>query len=220
MMLPLVIAVLAQSPDEALLSKLAAHDARMEKYLDAHPMTEHLRLVELDGDGNTSHVTKTVQVVERKSGALSTRVISSERDGKDWKSGAEDEAAKRDKKNERTQSPFAARNQGKYKLTVVGNDTANPKLQRIAFGPKGEPATDVMVGEALVDTDSGELARLTFKPSKFPLFVDSFDMQLDYASHTDETGRMISRFSLSGAGGLLFVKRRGELVVTFDYGKQ
>jgi hypothetical protein len=167
---------------------------------------------ELDGDGKVAHTTATVLEQSRKNGQIHTDVKEAKRDGADETQAEQERAAKRDKENKRTESPFAARNVGKYTFVVLGKD----KLLHLGFQPKDGPETGVLVGEAWVDPEAGEVVKLTMKPSKTPPFVDHLDMQCDYEAKT-EAGRMLSKFSFSGAGGMLMFKRAGDAVMTFSY---
>jgi hypothetical protein len=212
MALILTMAVGAESPPDELLKRLAEHDARMEKYLDGHTVVTHVEGRELDGDGKVTHTTTTVLESSRANGQIHTKVVEAKKDGKDDSEGEKERAAKRDKENRRTESPFAARNLGKYSFVVLGKD----KLMHLGFGPKDGPKAEVLVGEAWVDPEAGEVVKLTMKPSKNPTFVDKLDMTLEYDAHTD-AGRMVSKFTFAGAGGMLMFKRAGDAVMTFSY---
>jgi hypothetical protein len=212
MPLVLAMALSAESPPEELLKRLSEHDARMEKYLDAHVVVTHVNGRELDGDGKVTHTTTTVLESSRKDGQIHTKVVEAKKDGADDSEGEKERAAKRDKENRRTESPFAARNVGKYSFVVLGHD----KLMHLGFGPKDGPKAEVMVGEAWVDPEAGEVVKLTLKPSKNPPFVDHLDMALEYDART-EAGRMVSKFTFAGAGGLLMFKRRGDATMSFSY---
>jgi hypothetical protein len=187
------------APDPELLRRLAAHDDRMERYLDAHRVTIHV-------DSTEGEV---VLASARKNGQLHTTVVQA----KDLE--AEQKRAKeRDAKNERTESPFARRNQGWYAFEVLGREGA---LLRIGFAPKDGPKEKVMVGQSLVDPEAGEVVRTTLKPSKLPPFVDKLDMILEYEARAPDAGRMLSKFVLDGRGGFLMFKREGRATMTFGY---
>jgi hypothetical protein len=202
----------AEVPSDALLKQLTAHDERMEKYLDTHAVLTHVTGHELDGDGKVAHMTTALIEQTRKNGQIDTRVVEAKRDDADDVEGEKERAAKRDKENKRTESPFAARNIGKYSFLVLDHE----KPLHLAFVPKDGPQADVFVGEAWVDTEAGEVVKLTLKPSKNPPLVDRLDMVLEYDEHTD-AGRMLSKFSFVGEGGVLMFKRRGNVEMTFSY---
>lgn len=212
MALLVATALSAEAPSAELLKKLTEHDARMEQYLDTHTVTIHVVGHELDGDGKVAHTTTTVLEQSRKNGQIHTEVKEAKKDGADDTKEEKERAAKRDKENKRTESPFAARNVGKYAFVVLGKDT----LLHLGFQPKDGPAAGVLVGEAWVDAEAGEVVKLTLKPSKNPPFVDHLDMQLEYDARTD-AGRMVSKFTFSGAGGLLMFRRAGDAQMTFSY---
>jgi len=213
MALVLSSALAANAPSDELLKALTAHDARMEQYLDGHTVVMHVTGHELDSDGKVAHTTVTVLEQTRKDGQLHTKVVEAKRDGADDSEGEKERAHKRDKENRRTESPFAARNAGKYSFVVLGTEGTTMHL---GFGPKNGPEKEVLVGEAWVDTEAGEVLKMKLKPSKNPPFVDRLDMELEYDAHTD-AGRMLSRFRFAGAGGLLMFKRAGDADMTFSY---
>src|SRR5688572_8914817 len=114
-----VMTMLAADPAPAeLLKKLAAHDERMEKWLNENPVVIRIEGHELDGDGKVTHTSKAELRQTRKNGKLSTQVVKATRDGVDETDEEKDRAKKRDDKNERTESPFAPRNQAKYQFTM------------------------------------------------------------------------------------------------------
>jgi hypothetical protein len=152
----------------------------------------------------------------RKAGHLHTTVLSSVRDDVDDRAEEEKRAAKTDDQNKRTESPFAGRNQAKYTFTTLGPDPKEPALLRIGFGPLADPSSEVMQGEALVDPEAGELVQLTFRPSKYPTFVDALQMHLEYRL-VPGAGRLVSRFTFTGSGGLLMFKKHGDADVAFTY---
>ncbi|MBL9039198.1 MAG: hypothetical protein JNG84_11820 [Archangium sp.] len=215
-MVTLLLTLMAQAPDAGLLEKLAAHDARREAYLDAHAVTQQVRGVELDGDDTPRHTTVSTLVVKRVGGKLSTTVVKAVRDEADDLVEAKARAKKRDDENKRTESPFAARNQANYAFTPLGPDPTNPSLLRLGIAPRGKPAPEIFVGEAVVDPHTGELVRQSLKLSKYPLLVDRLEMRFEYATTVAGT-RMLTTFFMRGAGGLPLLKKRGDITVTFEY---
>src|SRR5262249_17322221 len=141
-----------------------------------------------------------------------TQVTKATVDGEDEMNAEKDRSIKNDEKNERTESPFAPRNQRKYQFTML-------TPERIAFHPKGDPDPGVHIGEALIDPATGELINLWLNPSKNQMFCDRLNMQLEYDAHTD-AGRALSKFSLQGAGSFLFIKRSGDLTITFHFDEE
>ena len=203
----LAMILTAADVDPALLKALADHDERMEKFLDAHEVTIDAVVRELDGDGKLLKKTSSKLKQKRVNGKLKTTVISADDVAEEQK-----QADERDEKNERTESPFAARNQSKYHFKSLGPG-------QIGFEPKGEKTDRVFGGVAVVDPKAGEVVTITMTPAKLPMFADEMRVELAYENHT-ASGRNISRFMMVGAGGILFIKRRGDLTMTFTFGRE
>jgi hypothetical protein len=203
--------------DPALLKALGEHDDRMEKYLDAHELTVDAVVRDLDGEGKLRHTTVSKLKQRRVAGKLKTKVVSATKDGADELKAEQERADERDAKNERTESPFAPRNQGRYTFKSLGPEKQGSTELLIAFapGPSADPAV-TLDGVAVVDPVAGEVVKLALKPAKLPMFVDSMRMDIEYENRT-EAGRNISKFVLAGAGGLLFIKRRGDLTMKFSF---
>jgi len=202
-------ALAAGEVDPALLKALADHDDRMEKHLDAHKVLVDAVVRDLDTGGKVKKTTSSKLEQMRVNGKLKTTVISA-----DDLDGERKRAAEQDEKNERTESPFAPRNQGKYRFRDLGAAPGDQVM--IGFEPKGAKAAEVLEGLAYVDPKAGEVVKLVMAPSKLPLFADSMKMELEYENRT-EAGRHISKFVLAGAGGVLFIKRQGDLTLRFTF---
>jgi hypothetical protein len=214
----ILLMVLAASADvdPALLKQLAEHDNRMEKFLDAHELSLDAVVRDLDGDGKLLHTATSKLKQKRVNGKLKTTVLSSTKDGADDKKAEQERADERDAKNERTESPFAPRNQGKYKFKALGPSAQGAADLLVSFEPRGEKTDQVLEGVAVVDPAAGEVLKLAMKPAKLPMFADSMRMEIEYENQTD-AGRNISKFVLAGAGGLLFIKRQGDLTMKFSF---
>lgn len=202
-------ALAATDVDPALLKALADHDDRMEKHLDGHVIRIDAVVRDLDGSGKVTKTTSSKLEQRRVNGKLKTTVISA-----DSLDDEKKRAAERDEKNERTESPFAPRNQAKYRFRSLG--PAPGEQVMIGFEPKGAKAAEVLEGLAYVDAKAGEVVKLVMAPSKLPFFADSMKLELEYENQT-EAGRNISKFVLAGAGGVLFLKRQGELTMRFSF---
>lgn len=114
-------------------------------------------------------------------------------------------------------SPLDAAEQPKHRFTLVGPDPADPNRVRIRFEPKGKPSPETSIGEAVVDASTGAIVRVRYRPADNPKFVDRMDIQMEYGAETPE-GPALSRVSIEGAGGLLFVKKRMKVTMTLsDY---
>ena len=212
----LATALAATDVDPALLQALAAHDDRMEKHLDAHELTVDAVVRDLDGSGRATHTAVSKLKQRRVNGKLQTTVLWATKDGEDALEDEKKRAAEQDAKNERTESPFAPRNQSKYRFKNLGPVTGAEGQLLLSFEPKGEKAPEVLEGAAFVDEKAGEVVKLVMKPSKLPMFADSMRMELEYENRTD-AGRNISKFVLAGAGGILFIKRQGDLTLRFSF---
>lgn len=194
----LAVALGVEAPSAELLAALAAHDERMEAYLDTHKVVIAVESTE----GNS----KLEQV--RVNGKLKTTVL----EAKDLEAEKE-RAQKRDQENKRTESPFAKRNQGKYTFTVAGKQG---ELLHVVFAPVDASAEGALVGQAVVDPQAGELVKLDLKLAKLPTFVDQLDMQMKYDAKTS-AGRALSVFVLQGKGGLPLFKKEGGATMRFSY---
>lgn len=197
-----------------LLAKLAAHAARMEQFSEAERAEVVSDYFELDGQGRVEHHVHSESQVVLADGKPVTRVLVATRDGKDNLDDSRKQARKEDEKGRRLDPPFSAANQPKYRFALLG--PAEGGLLRIGFGPSDGASKDVLEGEAVVDPVAGQLVRLTTRPSKNPAFVDRMDMQLEYGIQTP-AGRMLSKVSLSGAGGFLFFRKRVKVEVGITY---
>ena len=71
---------------------------------------------------------------------------------------------------------------------------------------------ETSVGEAVVDPATGAIHSLRFRPADNPKFVDRMDVQMEYGAATPE-GPALSRVTIEGAGGVLFIKKRMKMTV-------
>ncbi len=211
-MTPVLLMVLAAADvDPKLLQRLAEHDDRMEKFLDGHELQIDGVVRDLDGDGKLLKTTSSKLRQRRVNGKLQTTVVSA-----DDLDGEKKRVAESDEKNERTESPFAPRNQAKYRFKSLGPVKPGATEQLIGFEPRGDKSDKVLEGVAVVDPEAGEVVKLAMKPAKLPMFADSMRMEIEYENRT-EAGRNISKFVLAGAGGILFIKRQGDLTLKFSF---
>lgn len=211
-MTPVLLMVLAATDvDPKLLERLAEHDERMEKFLDGHELQIDGVVRDLDGDGKLLKTTSSKLRQRRVNGKLQTTVVSA-----DDLDAEKKRVADSDEKNERTESPFAPRNQAKYRFKSLGPVKPGATELLIGFEPKGDKNDKVLEGVAVVDPEAGEVVKLAMKPAKLPMFADSMRMEIEYENRTD-AGRNISKFVLAGAGGLLFIKRQGDLTLKFSF---
>jgi len=197
----------------------------MAKLLENSSHTTETRAEELDKKGKVGSVTESVERVTRRGGQTEREVIRFVRDGKDVteseKKRRAEEKAKPPRKSRSVRigakSPFEASEQPKHRFTLAASDPADTGKVTIRFEPKGKPSPETNVGEAVVDPATGAILRLRFRPSDNPTFVDRMEVQMEYGAATPE-GPALSRVTMEGAGGILFIKKRIRMTVTLaDY---
>jgi len=197
----------------------------MAKLLENHSHTTATRSEELDKKGKPESVTESVERVTQRGGQADREVIRFVRDGKDDTAGEKKRRAEAKAEPPRkggsirigAKSPLDAAEQAKHRFTLVGPDSADPNRVKIRFEPKGKPSPETSIGEAVVDAATGAIVRLRYRPADNPKFVDRMDIQMEYGASTPE-GPALSRVSIEGAGGLLFVKKRMRVTMTLsDY---
>lgn len=197
----------------------------MAKLLENSSHTTVTRAEELDKKGKVESVTESLERVTLRGGKPEREILRYVRDGKD------DTTTEKKKRagvkagppgKERSikigaKSPFEASEQPKHRFTLVGADPADPDRVTIRFEPKGKPTPETSIGEAVVDPSTGAILRLRFRPSDNPKFVDQMDVQMEYDAATPE-GPALSRVTIEGAGGILFIKKRMKMTVMLsDY---
>ncbi len=178
----------------------------MAKLLENSSHTTATRAEELDKKGKVESVTESLERVTLRGGKKKKRAGA--KAGPPGKERSIKIGAK---------SPFEAGEQSKHRFTLVGADPSDPNRLTIRFEPKGKPSQETSVGEAVVDPETGAIVRLRFRPADNPTFVDRMDFQMEYGATTPE-GPALSRVTIEGAGGILFVKKRMKMTVTLsDY---
>lgn len=226
-LLPALALLLAgATPDlTAVLAKVSEREARMAKILENSSHTTATRAEELDKKGKVESVTESLERVTLRAGKPERQILKYVRDGKDDTANEKKKRAgakagppgKERSMKIGAKSPFDASEQGKHRFTLVGPDAADPSRVTIRFEPKGKPSPETSVGEAVVDPETGAIVRLRFRPAENPTFVDHMDVQMEYGATTRE-GPALSRVTIEGAGGILFVKKRMKMTVTLsDY---
>ena len=99
--------------------------------------------------------------------------------------------------------PFHPDLQAEYRFELKGTDEHGHL--RVTFEPK-EPDAKRLVGAALLDAETGELAFIEGRPSKLPLFLDQLDYSAEYTKGV--CGLQQSGNLAKGIGGLGFIKSR------------
>ena len=183
-------------------------------------MTVTSRTEERDGEGRVTHTYERVRRLRHEDGKQTSELLRALDDGRDVtaerRAAAQqsDEAKKKDS-GLSFELPFTKENQARHRFTVLGPDAQDGGLLRVGFEPAGERDPQVMVGEALVDPQSGQVRQLRFRPSKFPsLLIDRLDVQMDFREQPG-VGAVVSRLVVDGEGGVLFFKKRGRSTVSF-----
>lgn len=223
-MTPLLLLTLAAAPDAALLDRVAERTKALEAFTQNATVTLKVASDELDSDGKSEKHTELIFKVSRKDGKPSRELVSATEDGKDIAEKTRKDLDEAKEKNgngngngKGQASPFHPDERAKYAFALLPPSDKAPGLVRIAFQPAGEKSDKVMIGDAAVDPETGDVVRMSMRPSKNPRFVDHLYLELEFDAQTP-AGRALSKLSARGSGGLLFVKKRFAVVTTFsDY---
>ena len=114
--------------------------------------------------------------------------------------------SKEDRAKKHIEMPFVAAAQPHYVFDQVAVDTADPSRVQISFVPR-EPSEHTSEGSVWVDTKAGTILTAGFKLSKPGFFVDYVHITMEFGAKT-ELGPAISRITLDGKGGILFIRKR------------
>lgn len=226
-MTALVLLVLTSAPDAGLSELLERVDQRsrtVEAFTNDASLTLSVVSDELDAEGSSTKHSELTFAVTRKDGRAERSLLSATEDGKDV---SRDERFTAPPKGDRERSgsstslaqlsPFHREQRAKYTFAPLPSASTAPDLVRVSFQPVGEKSDKLMIGDATIDPVSGELLSLSMRPSKNPRFVDQLYVELEFAAPTP-AGRALSRISMKGRGGVLFLKKRFVVVTTFsDY---
>jgi hypothetical protein len=117
----------------------------------------------------------------------------------------------------RLASPFAPLEQPRYQFDSLPGDPGPPELLRLSFQPQGRLSSELLIGEALVDPEAGEMVQLWGRPAKNPAWVEALRIDAEFATQT-RVGRAISRLEVHGEAGLPWFKKRFRFTTVFsDY---
>lgn len=221
-----LLLALAAAPDAALLDRIAERTKGVETFTSEAQLKVSVVSDELDSDGKSKKHNELVFQVSRKDGKPHRVLISATEDGKDVSENTREELAEQDEKNGEKQnkngsmsqaSPFHPEQRAKYAFALLAPSAAEPQFVRIAFQPAGDKSSELMIGDATVDPQTGDLVRMSMRPSKNPTFVSHLYMELEFDAPTP-AGRALSKLTAKGAGGIAFIKKRFAVVTTFsDY---
>lgn len=204
----LTLLVLATAPDEQLMKRLAQHAEATADYGKTCSVTVDTIAEEYDSDGKTTKTTRSSLRVTRRDGKESRRLTKYEENGVDQTEKKRKEVESAESKP--VNSPFHPAEQPKYRFTQLADD-------RIGFAPAGEKTPDVITGEATIDVEAGAVRFVTMQPSKMPAFVDALMLTATFDAPTP-IGKTMSKLTIKGTGGFLFIKKRFGVVTVFrDY---
>lgn len=210
--------LVAATPEPALLERLGARAQQLETYVNDSRVTVDVVAEELDGDGAVKKTTHTTLRVGRGGGKVERKLLTYTENGKDLTESKRAEFEKPPKKEGAgVKSPFHPDERAKYQFAVLAPPADRPALARLGFQPAGEKTDQLYIGDATIDPQTGDVLTLSVRPSKNPRFVDSLSIEATFDAQSP-AGRAMSRLTMKGVAGLLFVKNRFRVVTTFsDY---
>lgn len=206
------------APDPALLEKLGARARQQETWTNDSRVTVDVVAEQLDADGAVTKTTHTTLRVGRSGGKVERKLLTFTENGKDLTESKRAELEKPPKKEGAgVKSPFHPDQRAKYEFAVLAPPPDRPSLTRLGFQPAGEKTDQLSIGDATIDPETGEVLTLSFRPSKNPTFVESLFIEATFDAQSP-AGRAMSRLTLKGVSGVLFMKERFRVVTTFsDY---
>jgi hypothetical protein len=103
---------------------------------------------------------------------------------------------------------------GVYLYELDGSETIDETATvRIAYRPV-EPRSDLLAGTVWVDPASGEPVRFAGRLVKPPMFVDRFEMTVDYG-RAENGNVQIRRIITDGTGGFALIRKRYRIETEF-----
>jgi outer membrane lipoprotein-sorting protein len=210
----------AQPPDADLLARLAIHAAAIERMRTHASYAIEGELDSLDGDGKVDSVKKMTARIVADGERTRLVVVKCTEDGKDTTEDARKDAragnekTKEQRAKDHVEMPFVAEAQPHYVFDQIAVDAADPARVQISFVPK-EPNEHTSEGSVWVDTKTGTLLSAGFKLSKPGFFVEYVHLTIELGAKT-ELGPAISRVTVDGKGGILFLRKhfRGEATLS------
>jgi len=206
----------AKEPSAELLRKLAEHDARLDRIDAEASFTRDTISEELNGSGNAIHTLELIVRIIHLEGPKRELLGKALKDGRDVTQEYRDKL----KDSEPSQGkelhlPFGTKQQREYLFKEIGSDPSNPTLLRIHFEPKGTWSEKLMVGDAVVDTSTGEVTRITAKQSLTDSSTDYLNLDF-WLDEQTRWGRALSKVLMRGEGGFLFIKNRFRHTIIFS----
>ncbi len=212
----------ADTQVDALLARLAVHAANFETMRTSASYAIVGHVERIDGDGKPDNVKEMTARVEADGTRARLDVLRYLEDGEDKTSEARTKAReadaepKEEKERKTIRMPFLVTEQRRYAFEQVEVDRADPARVRIAFVPR-ERAENAIEGSAWVDTRSGTVISAGFKMSKTAMFVDYVNVTVEFGA-TTPLGPAVSKVTMEGKGGILFLRKRFRGVATLtDY---
>ena len=202
----------AQPPDPELMARLALHAAAIDRMRTHACYLLEGEMESLDGDGKVDGIKKILGRVEGDGERARFFVVRYTEDGKDKaddmrkQTKESNDESKEDRAKKHIEMPFVAAAQPHYVFDQVAVDTADPSRVQISFVPR-EPSEHTSEGSVWVDTKAGTILTAGFKLSKPGFFVDYVHITMEFGAKT-ELGPAISRITLDGKGGILFIRKR------------
>lgn len=225
-MFSILLLAAAAAPDPALLDRVAERSKAIEAYSKEASLKVTVVSDELDAEGTPTRHSEFALQITRSGGEPKRTLLSATEDGKDVTEAKRAELEAPPKRNNdggkghgsmSQASPFHPDHRAKYAFATLPPAPAAPGLLRVAFQPAGEKSDKLMIGDATIDPETGDLVRMSMRPSKNPSFVDHLFLELEFDAVTP-AGRALSKIAMKGRGGFLFVKKRFAVVTTFsDY---
>lgn len=215
----LLFPLLAAAPDAALLERVAKRTLALEEFQKNAQLTMNVEAQELDDEGAVKHREVSVLRISRSGGDQKRELLKKTVDGEDVTAAEQQKLKEKGEqpKGRRTSlaaiSPFHPDQQPKYAFELLAPPKSGPPRVRIAFRPKGEKDAELMMGDAVVDEETGDLLSLSMRPSKLPTLVDHVSVEVRLEAKTP-AGMALSKMVMQGSAGLLFMKKRFKVVMT------
>lgn len=198
----LALMVLLAVPEQALLQKLGERALQLEHFNKASKVTVDILAEELDSDGKVTKTTHTALRVARDGSKSERKLLTFVENGKDLTASKRADLEAPPKKETQVRSPFHPDERAKYQFELLPTD--HPGQLRIGFQPSGEKTSELYVGEATVDPETGDVLAVSLRPSKNPPFVQSLSIESKLDAVTP-AGRATSSLTMSGVGGLSLI---------------
>ena len=212
----------AQTPDADLMKRLAVHASHFESMRTRASYAIEGHMENVDGDGNANSIKEVKAHIDADGTTAKVTVERYTEDGEDKTGDAREKARESDSEpaaeKEKTiiRMPFLAAEQGRYLFDQVAVDGADPARIRIAFVPR-VAAENAIEGSAWIDTRTATVLSAGFKISKTGTFVDYVHVTVEFGAPT-ALGPAVSRVTVEGKGGILFLRKRFRGAVTLsDY---